>query len=234
MDQKGIFGAGVAICIGLVVIGNMFPAAVAKYREADRTVSVKGLCEREVAADKVIWPIQYKSVGNDLNVVTAELESKNAAIIKFLVQGGVKESEITTSRPSISDKYTTEYGSNDRAFRYVATSTVTVCSREVDKILSLMKEQNKLLRLGIAPQESWDNTTVFSFEGLNDIKPEMVREATVNAREVAQQFAKDCGSTLGKIRSASQGTFSIADRDSNTPQIKKVRVVTNVVYNLKN
>ena len=234
MEKKANFWAGVAVCIGLVIAGAMLPAAVGKFRAADRTVSVKGLCEREVPADKVIWPIQYKSIGNDLTTVISDLEKKNLAIVEFLKQGGVPEEEITTSRPSISDKYAMEYGNADRQFRYVATSTVTVCSLDVEKVLGLMKEQNKLLRLGIVPQDSWGNTAVFSFEGLNDIKPEMIQEATKNAREVAQKFAADSDSKLGKIRSANQGTFSIVDRDMNTPQIKKVRVVTNVVYYLNN
>ena len=73
----------------------------------------------------------------------------------------------------------------------------------------------------------------FKFEGLNEIKPGMIEEATKNAREVGEKFAKDSGSRLGKIKTANQGTFSITDRDSNTPEIKKVRVVTSVTYYLK-
>ena len=79
---------------------------------------------------------------------------------------------------------------------------------------------------------AWDHQTEYSFNGLNDIKPAMIEEATVNAREAAEKFAKDSNSKLGKIRQASQGQFSISDRDINTPYIKNVRVVTNVVYYL--
>ncbi|MBR1868464.1 MAG: SIMPL domain-containing protein [Bacteroidales bacterium] len=234
MDKYN-FWAGLAIMAGLIMAGAMIPAAVGKFRAADRTVSVKGLCEREVPADKVIWPIKYKVVGDDLSSVITEIERKNAAITKFITGGGIPESEITISAPSISDKFTQEYGSNDRAFRYVVTNTLTVCSTEVQKVLDLMGKQSSLLKAGIALEASqWDGAPVFSFEGLNDIKPEMIQEATRNAREVALKFAADSNSKLGKIRSATQGTFSIESRDSNTPQIKKVRVVTNVVYYLHN
>ena len=217
---------------GLIVLGLNLPAAVRAYRSFDRTVSVRGLCEREVPADKVIWPIKFKVVGNDLNQVYADLESRNAAVLSFLSKGGIDAAEVSVSTPVLSDKYAQEYGSNDRLYRFVASSTVTVCTREVDKVLSLMSAQKELLKSGIALQSEWDDKPSFSFEALNDIKPEMIEEATRNARESAQKFANDSQSRLGKIKTASQGYFTIEDRDSNTPQIKKVRVVTNVDYYL--
>lgn len=232
--NKGNFFAGLAIMVGLIVSGAMLPRAVGKFKAAERTVTVKGLCEREVPADKVIWPIKYKVVGNDLSQVYSEIESKNAEIKSFLENGGITPEEYSTAVPSVSDKYAQEYGSNDRAFRYVATSIITVCTKDVDKVLKLMSSQNALIKKGIAPELDWDTKIQFSFEGLNELKPEMIQEATRNAREVALKFASDSQSRLGKIRSASQGTFSIEDRDSNTPQIKKVRVVTGVVYYLNN
>ena len=221
--------------VGLIVVGCMMPKAVSTLRSFDRTVNVKGLCEKEVMADKVIWHLTYKVVGNDLGAVYSEIERNNDAIIKFVQKGGIQGKDITVNVPSVSDKYAQEYGSNDRTYRYVATSTVTVCSQEIDKVLALMAEQSSLSKSGIALYTTeWESRPEFSFEGLNDIKPEMIEEATRNAREVAQKFAKDSDSKLGKIKEANQGTFSISDRDSNTPHIKKVRVVTNVTYYLKN
>ena len=230
--DKGNFFAGLAVMVGLIVLGAMLPVSVARMKASDRTVTVKGLCEREVAADKVIWPVKYKVVGNDLSSVYAEIEKKNGIVTAFLADGGVAESEVTVSSPVVSDKYAQEYGSNDRPYRYVASSTITVCTKDVDKVLALMGKQSSLIKQGIAPGGEWDSVPVFSFEGLNDIKPAMIQEATMNAREVAMRFAEDSHSRLGKIKTASQGTFSIEDRDSNTPQIKKVRVVTGVVYYL--
>ena len=98
-----------------------------------------------------------------------------------------------------------------------------------------MARQSELLKKGIVTESNdWENRVEFSYEGLNDIKPEMIEIATMNAREAAQKFAKDSGSRLGKIKTANQGTFSIVDRDSNTPYIKKIRIVTYVTYYLKN
>lgn len=226
---------GLCIMAGLIICGAMLPIAVRTYTSSQRTVDVKGLCEMEVKADKVIWPISYTVVSNDVNTAYSELEKSAASVISFLRLGGVSEDEITVGTAKISDKYANEYGNNDRMYRFLCRNVITVCSDDVDKVMSLMSRQSELFRMGVSLSDnSWENQTVFSFEGLNDIKPGMVEEATVNARRTAEKFAKDSGSRLGKIKTASQGTFTISDRDSNTPYMKKVRVVTYVTYYLKN
>ena len=233
--EKGKFYSGLFIMIGLIFLGLMIPKAVSDFRSFERTVNVKGLSEKEVKADKVIWPFAFTVVGNDLNGVYAELERNSATIKEFLISGGLSESEITVSVPSVSDKYAYEYGSNDRAYRYFCKNTVTVCTENVDAVLALMPRQSELLKKGIIGSgNSWENQIEFRFEGLNAIKPEMIEDATKNAREAAEKFAKDSDSRLGKIKTANQGTFTISDRDSNTPYIKKVRVVSSVTYYLKN
>ena len=233
MENKGKLYLGLAIMVGLIFLGLMLPRTAREFRSFERTVSVKGLCEREVPADKVIWPVVYKVVGNDLGSVYRAIENKKETIFTFLKKGGIDEKDISVSVPSLSDKDAQEYGGNTRLYRYVATCTITVCSTEVEKVLALMAAQSELLSKDIILESGWEATPQFLFEGLNAIKPEMIEVATKNARQVAEKFAKDSGSSLGKIRTASQGTFSIEARDSNTPQTKKVRVVTSVTYYLK-
>ena len=233
--DKGKFFSGLFIMTGLIILGLMLPQAVGRYRSFDRTVNVKGLCEKEVKADKVIWPVMYRVMANDIQSIYDQTDGNNAAIVAFLKSGGITDAEITVSVPSISDKFANEYGSNDRAYRYIAKSVVTVCTDKVDAVLALMARQSELLKQGVVTAgENWENPVEFRYEGLNEIKPQMIEEATQNAREAAQKFAKDSGSRLGKIRTANQGTFTIENRDSNTPYIKKVRVVTSVTYYLKN
>ena len=220
---------------GLVVLGIMIPTAVMKYRSFDRTVNVKGLCEKEVRADKVIWPIVYKVMSDNVQSIYSQIDAANAVIVDFLKAGGVTEDEMTVSVPQISDKLANEYGDTNRAFRYIAKNVVTVCTSDVDKVLALMASQADLLKKGVVTVgNDWENPVEFRYEGLNGIKPEMIEEATQNARETAEKFAKDSDSSLGKIKTANQGTFTIEDRDSNTTYIKKVRVVTSVTYYLKN
>ena len=232
--DKGKFFSGLAIMVGLIVLGFNIPKAVSDYRSFDRIVNVKGLCEREVKADKVIWPVTFKVVSDDIQSIYSQIDRNNQTIISFLVSGGLSENEISVSVPVVSDKYANEYGNNDRTYRYIASSVITVCTDKIDQVLELMSKQSELLKKGIVTGgNTWENQVQFKYEGLNDIKPEMIEEATKNAREVADKFAKDSGSKLGKIKTASQGTFTIEDRDSNTPAIKKVRVVTSVTYYLK-
>ncbi len=231
--DRGKFFSGLFIMIGLMVLGMMIPKAVSEYRAYDRTVNVKGLCEREVKADKVIWPVVYKVMANDIQSLYDQTDRNNEIIMTFLTEGGMDKSEITVSVPQISDKFANEYGNNDRAYRYIATNVITVCTDKVDMVLSIMAKQSDLLKKGIVTGgNSWENPVEFKYEGLNDIKPSMIEEATRNARDAAEKFAKDSDSRLGKIKTASQGTFTIENRDSNTPYIKRIRVVTSITYYL--
>lgn len=224
---------GLAIAVGLIICGAMIPYAVDKYNSNERTVDVKGLCEREVQADKVIWPLQFRLAGNDLSALVLESESQTRMICDFLKKGGISENDITIATPNIDDRDAAEYR-QDRVYRYVLKCVLTVCSSEVDKVISLQSGVTELMKKGIrlSSEQYGAPLTQFLFEGLNSIKPEMIEEATANAREAAEKFASDSHSRLGKIRHAVQGTFSISDRDSNTPYIKKVRVVTYLTYNL--
>lgn len=234
MENSAKFYSGLAIMAGLIFLGAMLPTAVKTNKSFDRTVSVRGLCEKEVAADKVIWPITYRVGGNELQAVLGDIDRSNKVIIDFLKKGGIEDTEISVSVPEISDRDTQEYGDRDRRNRYLVTNVITVSTPKVDKVLALMASQNELVKDGIVFYTSYDTGTPnFFFEGLNEIKPGMVEEATRNAREVAKKFAEDSGSRLGKIKTASQGVFSIDNRDANTPEIKKVRVVTAVTYYLK-
>lgn len=234
MDKGKLF-SGLLVMIGLVVIGFNMTGAVEKYRSYDRIVNVKGLCEKEVKSDKVIWPVVYKVMANDIQSVYDQIDANNDIVISFLKSGGIKPEDISVAVPNISDKYANEYGSNDRAYRYIATSVLTVCTSEVDAVLDLMSKQAGLLKKGVVTGgNTWENPVEFKYEGLNAIKPQMIEEATKNAREAAEKFAKDSDSRIGKIKTANQGTFTIENRDSNTPHIKKVRVVTSVTYYLKN
>ena len=223
------------LAAAIVIAAAMLPLSVAKLKSYDRTVDVKGLCEREVKADKVIWPMTYKVMGDDLASVLKQTEAFNKEIVDFLIAGGIPAEQISMAAPTISDKLASEYGTNDRYYRFMSTNVVTVCTEKIDEVLALQARQSELMKKGIAfSGNDWENRTQFRFEALNDIKPEMIEEATANAREAARKFAQDSESRLGKIKTATQGTFSIEDRDSNTPQIKKVRVVTYVTYYIKN
>ena len=225
---------GAAFVLGMMILGGSLILMVSNLKSYDRCVTVKGLCEKEVMAEKVIWPIIYKQGGNELGTLYNTVQEMNRTIIDFLKDAGVMDDEITVNAPSILDTRTNLYGERN-AYHYIITAGVTVCSNQVERIVKLQTEQAKLYEKGIpvGMGENWSHPTTYSFTGLNDIKPAMIEEATINARQAAEKFAKDSNSKLGKIKTATQGQFSVSDRDSNTPYIKNVRVVTNVVYYLK-
>jgi hypothetical protein len=237
MNDKGTspaFVLGAFICIGLVLLGYFISAGITRVKALDRTVKVKGLSEREVQANIAIWPIKFSEADNSLNNLFSTMQQKNTIIIEFLKSQGFKEEEIYTSAPSIVDRQAQGYAESDRIkFRYSGSSTITIYSDNVDAVRKTMEKLVDLGKKGIAISgEDYQSKTEFLFTKLNDIKPEMIEEATKNAREVAEKFAKDSKSKLGKIKSASQGQFSINDRDRNTPYIKKVRVVSTLEYYL--
>lgn len=225
-------GLGCCLMIGLIVGAILLGNAIKASRADDRIVSVKGLCEREVKADRVICPFAYKEGGNNLQQLYNTIEQKNGVIIDFLKDAGLEEQEITVAAPKLVDTRT-EWSGSQNQYNYIITSVVTVCTDKVDKIVQLQSRQGELLQKGIATTNNWEYQTVYSFTGLNEIKPAMIEIATKNARETAEKFAEDSNSELGKIKRATQGQFTITDRDSNTPYMKNVRVVTSVDYYLK-
>lgn len=230
----GAFVLGVFVCAGLIGLGYYLSTGFLQAKALERTVTVKGLSERDVPADVAIWPIKFTVADNDLVALYATVERNNALIVDFLKQNGFAADEISVSVPAIVDRQAQAYGNDgDAKFRYTATSSISVYSHNVDQVRATM---NKLVDLGkqglaIAGQD-YEARTQFLFTKLNELKPAMIEEATRNAREVAGKFAQDSASRLGKIKTANQGQFSIEDRDSNTPHIKKVRVVSTVEYYL--
>jgi hypothetical protein len=230
VSESAILGA--LLLAGLLGLGYLVSSSIVDIKMMERTVEVKGLSEREVPADIAIWPITFSMADNDLSNLYLTIQEKNTKIVEFLAAQGFTENEITISAPSVVDKLAREYDSSyGSKFRYTASSTITVYSNQVDKARQSMIKVVDLGREGIAiAGDSY--STQFIYSKLNDIKPEMIEEATKNARQAADKFAKDSDSSLGKIKRANQGTFSIENRDSSTAHIKKVRVVSTVEYYL--
>ncbi|HEY8354765.1 MAG TPA: SIMPL domain-containing protein [Methylophilaceae bacterium] len=230
VTESAILGA--FLLAGLLGAATLLANGILDIKQMERTVEVKGLSEREVPADIVIWPISFNMADNDLVNLYQTIERQNAKVVSFLKSRGFGDDEITISTPSVVDKLAREYDSSYASrFRYTANSTITVYSNKVDLARETMNKVVELGREGIAI--AGDNySTQYIYSRLNQIKPEMIEEATRNARQAADKFAKDSDSRLGKIKRASQGTFSIEDRDSSTAHIKKVRVVSTVEYYL--
>ena len=222
--------AAALIAVGIFCLGWFIKAGIDDFANKDRKVTVKGLAEREVAADKVTWSISTKVTGNDLPMLYEEINLQTAKIKKFLKQNGLDEKEMTVNPPSISDLEAREWGDNNKNFRYIVSTTITVATSKVEQVKNAIFQQAELLKQGVAIENS---NADYEYASFQQMKPEMMAEAIKNAQKTAEQFAEASNARLGEIQTAGQGQFEIDDRDQNTPYIKKLRVVTTITYSLK-
>jgi hypothetical protein len=234
MNKTSALILGICLLAGSAVLGFLLGNAPVKFRQFERTVTVKGLSERDYNADIVIWPIQFTTTSNNLDELYNAVETNSKKIKEFLLQNGIEEKEISSSTPFIVDRSAQQYGDETKSeFRYIGNQTVTVYSSNIAAARQTMGKLSELGKQGIVlTGDAYQSETEYIFTKLNDIKPAMIEEATRNAREVAEKFASDSKSSLGKIKDASQGQFTIENRDKNNPHIKKVRVVSTVTYYL--
>lgn len=222
------------LALGIIVLGYSVNSGLKSLAGKDRKVVVKGLAEKEVEADKVTWPIVSKEIGNDLPELYQTINNTTGTIRKFLLQNGLKADEISVNAPVVIDLNAERYGENRNPYRYNITSIITVTSSNVKLVRSIIARQGELLKKGVAIVDGgYENPVKYEFVAFRQMKPKMMQEAIENAEQTATQFAENSKSQIDKIMNADQGQFSIEDRDSNTPYIKKVRVVTTVTYSLR-
>ena len=229
MKENRLIEAAI-IAVGIICLGWFMKAGIDNFANKDRQVTVKGLAEREVPADKVTWSIGTKVTGNDLPMLYESINLQTDKIKKFLKQNGLDEKEVTINPPSISDLEAREWGENNKNFRYIISTTITVATNKVEQVNKAIFQQAELLKQGVAIENS---NADYEYASFQQMKPEMMAEAIKNAQKTAEQFAEASHARLGDIQTAGQGQFEIDDRDQNTPYIKKLRVVTTITYSLR-
>ncbi len=232
---------GLLIAIGLIGAGYEISNTLYKGKTATNIVTVKGFAERDVKADLALWTISFSIAGDDLAAVYDKSRGNELIISEFLEKEGLKKDDIKIGNVQVIDT-SSQYHAKDAVvpLRYSIRNTVSVRSADVDTVDKATHELADLVKQGIILH---GNSVNYEFTGLNNIKTEMLHEATQNARHAAEQFANDSGSKVGSIQSANQGFFSIVSRDDHTGAEvgysaapgsldKKVRVVTTVTYYL--
>jgi hypothetical protein len=193
------FILGVFILLGLAALGVLLGQAVIHFKEYERAVTVKGLSEREFPADIIIWPIQFTEASNDLGALYGQLETSAKRIRDYLRAAGIEDAEISVSTPITTDKSAQAWSDGSRGeFRYLAIQTVTVYSPHVDRVRAAMGGLVELGKQGIVfSGDQYQNPVEYLFTRLNEVKPEMIEEATAAAREIGMKFATDSQSRLG-------------------------------------
>jgi len=240
--ERGLLGAAV-LAIGIVLGGFLAGNGLARARSADRFVTVKGISEREVKADLVIWPLQIVAADDDLGRAHAQIQASVRRILTFLAAQQIDTSQAELQDFSVSDAQVNQYsGGTQAGSRYVIRQTVVVRSQSPDRVLSASQRVGELVSAGVVLSsggEYGSGGPTFIFTKLNELKPPMIAEATARAREAAEQFARDSRSVLGGIRRANQGVFEILPRDQapgiseGSQIVKTVRVVSTVEHFLK-
>lgn len=234
--QNNNWTSAIILAAGLIVAAVIGGNALLDFKRLDRYVTVKGLAELEVSADLAIWPISFSVTANSLGELQSKLESATDTITAYLKLHGFGNDDLTRSPPRITDFYAQSYGNTRPPERYQAIGNITLQSSSIGSVKTALQAISSLLSEGImlAQDYSFGSSAQFLYTGLNDIKPDMIAAATANARAAANQFAEDSGSKVGEIRTANQGLFTISERDSNSPEVKIVRVVSTVQFYLKN
>jgi uncharacterized protein len=240
-----------AVVAGLSIHGYFVGRALQRFRKEDRSISVKGFSEREVKANFAVWTIKTRITTNNVIEGSREIEANKNKIIDFLLSNGIKKEEVSQQDLSVNDKLAREYTDSDiGAYRYIIENSIQVRTANVDTIQHVSRMTDMLLKAGVVVSTTNDyNPSVqYLFTGLNDIKPAMLSEATQNARKAADEFTRESSVKLGALKKASQGLFTIIDRDvSNSSQTgeggyyganvsdiyKKVRVVVNIEYSVE-
>ncbi len=227
--------AALLVALGLLGAGWFAAQGMARLKTADRYVTVKGSAEKIVDANLVVWPLPHSVGGNDLADVQAKLDANTQTIRAFFAQAGFKPEEIVVSPPRLEDRWAWASGDNKPPERYRYSTTVILRTSDVTKARVVLRRSGELVARGVmlGTGEGGAGGPEFDYTKLNAIKPALIAEATANARQSAEQFAKDSGARIGGIRSANQGVVDISDRDQGSPQVKKVRVVTTVEYFLR-
>jgi len=225
--------AGAFVAVGLVLSGFFIGKGFERGRAADRFVTVRGFSEREVAADLVVWPVSFTVTATDLSTLQSRVDEATAKIRAFLTENGFAAEEIGTMAPRVQDRAGQYNEARTALDRYLAEAAVTVRTAKIAEVRRGIEQTGKLVKEGVAIVRSYERDTDYFYTKLEQVKPEMIAEATKDARRAAEQFAADSGATVGSIRNAQQGLFTIEDRDPFSPEFKKIRVVTTVQYLLE-
>lgn len=234
--------SSIVLAAGIALGGLLAGHGVVRAKAAERFVTVKGVAEREAVADLAIWPLRIVAASDDLGRANNELATSVGRIKRFLARHGVDTTQITLQDFAVRDKQAQEYGGQIGGPRYLITQTVLVRSTQPEVVAGASQKVAELVNEGVvlsSGEQYGNGGPTFVFTGLNALKPEMIAQATARAREAAQQFAEDAGSSLGGIRQANQGYFEILPRDQaqgigEASQVKKtIRVVATVEYLLK-
>jgi hypothetical protein len=240
------FIVGVCIALGLTAGGWLVGKGMARFKSDTRTVTVKGLVEREVKADQAVWTLALRRASDGLPDAHQRISADRDAVIAFLKKQGFADGEVERQPTRTVDKLARDFsGQQNERFRYLVTSAVTVKTANVELVRKASGATEELLKTGVildGEREGGAANPRYVVSKFNDLRPQLLAEATKNARAIATQFAADSGASVGSIRSANQGSIQIFGEDGNdesgafsatSAPVKKIRVVSTFEFELQ-
>jgi uncharacterized protein len=237
---------GICLLVGLSAGGYFIGKGCTRFKSDTRTVTVKGLVEKVVRADQAVWVLRFIKASEDLKDAHTRISSDRDTAFAFLKKHGFKDEEIRLQPTRTIDKLAREFGQSQgtEKFRYIVTSSLVVTTNNIDLVTKALGATEELLKNGVVLDGQQDNSANprYVITKFNELRPQLLADATKNARLTAQQFASDSGARVGAIRSANQGTIQIFGSDGNdesapysptsTPE-KKIRVVSTFEFELR-
>ncbi len=207
----------ILVCL-TALLGVVVLAGAYKYKfRAQETITVTGLAEQNFVSDQVVWSGNYARKMMDLKSAYAQLKADEQSIRKYLLGKGVKETELVFSAVGIEKEFSTRYDSEGRVLGtdftgYKLMQSVTVDSREIEKVERISREITELIESGI---EFNSTAPSYYYSKLSELKIDLLAKASTDAKERAQTIATNSGSNLGSIKKANMGVFQITGQNSN-------------------
>ena len=226
--------------VALVIAALLLSQGLRDLRTGDRFVTVKGVAEREVTADLALWPLRFIATGDTLAEAQQQARTSRESVMAFLKLQAIDADSVELQRLDVTDNQANPYQGNSNGKRFIINQTLMVRTTDIDKVRQAGQAMSELVDSGVVLSADYGpGGPTYLFNGLNEIKPDMIAEATASAREAAQQFANDAGTELAGLRRANQGVFQILPRDQaagimeEQQPVKTVRVVSTVEYFLE-
>jgi hypothetical protein len=236
-----IFVSALVLGLGIAAAGWFVGEGFIEGRASDRFVTVKGVSERDVKADLALWPIRFVATHDDLGRAQAEIKRSHQQVLAFLEKRGIDPGAAEVQMLEVNDRLANPYQTEAMQSRYIVSQSLMVRTKEIEKVRTAAQALGELVDEGVVLSSSGGppGGPIYLYTALRDRKPEMIAEATAEARRAAEQFALDSGSRVGRIRRANQGLFVILPRDrapgvEESSQLEKtLRVVSTIDYYLE-
>lgn len=241
-NRIAVLGSAIILAAGFGLSSIALASGLVRMQRTDREVTVRGVAQRDVTANRASWNVNYSRSAWSLAEALKLVDADSATIRAFLKTRGFAGPVTEPGSAGISAIAETVKDLQTGRTSYTVSRAIAFSTDDVAGVQRVEGGKDALAQQGLVV----DGTHVsYEYTQLDRIKPDMIAAATRDARQAAEKFADDSGSAVGGIRSATQGYFSVSGRESAggedemggsgntaTSPDQRVRVVTTIAYYL--